>query len=433
MEVDSSTRFSFSKLDTYKGCPRRYRYRYVDKIVRERRTVETFLGECVHGALEELYGRLQHGKTSSLDEILAVFGAKWKAGWSPEIVIHDKALSADDFKRVGEDCLRTYFGAHAPFSDDRSHEVEKKLGLSLAVDVDGTALECRIEGYLDRLSFPKEEPEAVEIHDYKTGGHLPTQEVVDANFQFDVYDLLVRSQYPRTKEVRVLLHYLRFNRVLSPSRDPRLDQTAKTRAVLESLIRSVRRDHAWEPHKSQLCDWCEYRDICPLWAHVEKVKALSSAAARKDDGVRLVDELGGLEEKKKDLKDELRRLEKVEEGLRALIFDYAGALMAAEGEKTFVVSGTEGEAVVSEKEELKFPTKTHAPDRLRELEGLLKDMAVWRDVSRVDTGLLVEGAKARRWDPEVLRAVEALIERFGRLVREKHLRFRRKKGEEEPG
>jgi hypothetical protein len=98
-----------------------------------------------------------------------------------------------------------------------------------------------------------------------------------------------------------------------------------------------------------------------------------------------------------------------------------------------VVAGTKGEVVVTEKEELKFPTRTHSPDQLAEFEGLLKDMALWRDVSRVDPHLLVDGLRRKNWGPEVLSAVEALVQRFAHAVKEKHLRFRRKKGEEEPG
>ncbi|MFA6316039.1 MAG: hypothetical protein WC943_01370 [Elusimicrobiota bacterium] len=60
-------------------------------------------------------------------------------------------------------------------------------------------------------------------------------------------------------------------------------------------------------------------------------------------------------------------------------------------------------------------------------------MALWRDVSRVDPHLIAEGLRQKKWGPEVLGVVEALVQRFGHPVREKHLRFRRKKGEEEPG
>ena len=40
LEEDRSSKFSPSKLGVYQNCPRRYQYRYVDKISRARKTPE---------------------------------------------------------------------------------------------------------------------------------------------------------------------------------------------------------------------------------------------------------------------------------------------------------------------------------------------------------------------------------------------------------
>lgn len=426
MDFESSTHFSHSRLETHKECPRRYLHRYVRKDKRERRTAETFLGGCVHRALEELYGQLQHGRVMPQAEVLKAFAGHWEEGWADAIEIHDKRISPKEFKGVGEECLRTYYEAHAPFDDGRAHEVEKKLSLPLAVDVDGEAGEYVIDGFIDRLSFPRGEPDLIEIHDYKTGAHLPTQPEVDGLSQFDVYDLLVRARYPGVKRVGVFLHFLRFGRTLRPSRDPSADRTGKTLEFLASCIKDVKRDRVWEPRFSHLCDWCEYRDVCPRWAHGEKVKTLTHEARLKDGGVRLVDELAALEEKKKKLKEELKDLDREEAEVRDALLEFASELGVS------AVSGTAGEAVISEKEECKFPTKTHSPEKLEELEGILKEMSIWKDVSHVDPHLLLQGLRERRWDPGALQAVSALIESFVHFVKEKHLRLRRKKGEAEP-
>ena len=55
MEADTSRKFSPSKLDTYKNCPRRYQYRYVDRIDRRERSAEAFVWTMVHAVLEDLY------------------------------------------------------------------------------------------------------------------------------------------------------------------------------------------------------------------------------------------------------------------------------------------------------------------------------------------------------------------------------------------
>jgi len=101
MESDLSSKFSPSKLATYQDCPRRYRYRYVDKIKREGQSVEAFVGSCAHKAFEELYKGLMHAKKMALDEVLAVFDEEWRSAWSDLVVIRNKGVSPEDWKNVG--------------------------------------------------------------------------------------------------------------------------------------------------------------------------------------------------------------------------------------------------------------------------------------------------------------------------------------------
>ena len=52
--------FSNSRLGTYEQCPLKYKYQYIDKIkVEEAKTVEAFMGSCVHEALEKHYRALK--------------------------------------------------------------------------------------------------------------------------------------------------------------------------------------------------------------------------------------------------------------------------------------------------------------------------------------------------------------------------------------
>ena len=148
IESDTSRKFSPSKLDTYKDCPRRYRYRYVDGLRRRVETAETLLGSSVHKALEELYAGIIHGRELSLDETLAVFDQAWSSGWSDAVVNRHKEYGPQHHQAAGRDCVRNYFSAYAPFKQDTTLAVEKRLGFSLRADGE----EFRIEGLVDRLA-----------------------------------------------------------------------------------------------------------------------------------------------------------------------------------------------------------------------------------------------------------------------------------------
>ena len=134
MEEDRSSKFSPSKLDVYKNCARRYQYRYVDKISRRRKTPETVVGVSVHAAFEELYGLVSGGKVPSLPDVHALYDKALDEEWDETVLLKDARFTHDDWKKVGRDCVELYYSAHAPFSEDRTVAVEKRVGFPLEVE-----------------------------------------------------------------------------------------------------------------------------------------------------------------------------------------------------------------------------------------------------------------------------------------------------------
>ncbi len=413
MESDSSTKFSPSKLNTYQDCPRRYRYRYVEKIKRGTQTVEAFLGTCVHTAFEKLYEQIGHGKLPPLEEILRAFEDEWSAGWSPDIEIKDRSYAPEDWKELGRECVKIYYDGHKPFDENRTVAVEKRVGFELMVD----GAPYRIEGFVDRLALGKDG--AFEIHDYKTGKTLPPQSDADSDWQLAIYDLAVRRDWPDTKAVRLIWHYVRHGKSLVSTRTP--EQLAALEGEIAALIRTIKQDHEFAPHKTALCDWCEYRDLCPLFAHGEKVASMSFEALKKDDGVRLVDQMSAAESKRKELRDKLREIERDEDALRDSLIRYA------EQHGVSAVAGLEGEVSITEKDEYHFPTKTSSPEALEALERELRASPLWKEVSHLDAKRLLDGYKRKEWPEALLKLAEDAVSRYAKRVKEKTVRFKRKK------
>lgn len=413
LESDTSRKYSPSKLDAYQNCPRRYRYRYVDKIERPSQSVEAFLGTCVHRAFERLYEDLSRGKRPSLEETLVVFNEAWDSGWSPEIPIKDGRYQAEDWKKLGQDCVRNYYEAHRPFDRDKTVAVEKRIGFPLTA----AGQEYRIEGYIDRLALG---PDGIfEIHDYKTARTLPSQADVDADWQLAIYDIAVRHNWPDARQVRLIWHFVRHGKDLVSSRSPQALESLKLE--LARLIERIKSDHAFQPKPSALCDWCEYRDLCPVFAHAEKVKNMALSELKDDEGVGLVDQLAALDAQKKDCRERLKELERDQKAVEAALVRFARARGLE------AVAGLDGEAWIVEKDELKLPTKTHAPHALEALEKELKASSLWEEVSHLDAHKLVEGYKKKLWDAETMSLVESLLERYAKRSREAVVRFHRKK------
>lgn len=402
-----SESYSPSKLSCYENCPRQYRFRYIDKIKRATQSMEAFLGTCVHTAFEKLYEDMAHGRRLSLDETLAAYEDAWQEGFNDGITV--RKYQPEDWRKLGRECVTLYFEANKPFDRDRTVAVERKVGFPLG--------DFKVEGYVDRLALAKDG--AFEIHDYKTAGTLPTQADKDADRQLALYELAVRELWPDTKEVRLVWHYVRHGKTIVSTRTA--EQREALRAEVHALVETIRHDHVHEPKKTALCDWCDYRDLCPLFAHGEQVAAMTLEQLKADDGVRLVSELAGLDGQKKELREKLRELERDQKAVEQALLRFASE------RKLSAVAGLDGEAVITEKDEWKLPTKTHSPDDYAELEAELKASAIWKDVSHLDAHRLLDAYKRKAWDERILGFIEGLLGRFGTRAKELAVRFHRKK------
>jgi len=71
--------YSFSQTQTFLQCPRKYQYKYVDKIQENEfeSSPDLILGHSVHAALERLYNQINVFKIPSKDELLAKFKEQW--------------------------------------------------------------------------------------------------------------------------------------------------------------------------------------------------------------------------------------------------------------------------------------------------------------------------------------------------------------------
>jgi putative RecB family exonuclease len=248
--------YSPSRISTYESCPRQYRYRYIDRIPREEESIEAFLGSRVHEALNRLYRDLLLEKHPHLDELLNYYDTEWRRRWHDQVRIVKQDNSIEDYKRLGERCLKDYHDAHKPFDRGLTLGLEHRVTSSL--DPVGR---YRIQGYIDRLVSVGSG--RYEIHDFKTSGRLPVQGVLDADRQLALYQLGVQGTWPEAKEIELVWHYLAFGKELRSRRTP--EALDRLKATTIALIDRIEADTEFRPIKSALCHWCAYKDICPVW------------------------------------------------------------------------------------------------------------------------------------------------------------------------
>jgi putative RecB family exonuclease len=415
MIEDHSSKFSPSKLSAYKDCPQKYKFRYIDGVKRKGQTVEQFLGTCVHKAFEALYEGLQQGRRMSQAEAASLFESEFNLGFAGLLPGHDgKPPVKEDWLQVGRDCIANYYRANEPFDQDRTVAVERRIGFPL--EIGGEVY--RIEGFIDRLALSNTD-EAFEIHDYKTAKTLPNQEHVDQDWQLALYEIAVRHEWPDTKKVRLVWHYVRHGKSLASHRE--FGQLQALRAEVAQTVEAIKKDHEFKPVESPLCGWCEYRAICPVFAHGENLLKLPPELRSADEGRQAVDAAERISERKRQLRAEIRDLETEEAKLEAQILRFA----EKHGYKA--VSGTEVDAVVVEKDIVRWPTKTHEAQKLAALEAELMAHPLWPSVSHFDGHRLLEGLKAQDWPEGWRKTAEDALTRYAQRARETALRLRKRR------
>jgi putative RecB family exonuclease len=385
------TVYSHSRLSCYEQCPQKFKLQYIDKVeTEEEETVEAFLGIHVHEALEKLYRDLEYQKMNSLKDLLGFFHEEWKKNWSDGIVIIKNEYTPENYVRMGEKYISDYYARYHPFNQGKTIALEQRILINL-----NEAGEYKLQGYIDRLTEAKDG--FYEIHDYKTNSRLPLADYIRTDRQLALYMIGVKKQYPDVKHVRLIWHFLKFDKEIDSTRTN--EELEKLKADTIKLIETIEQDETFETSPSLLCDWCEFKPLCRQWAHLHKIREKSENEYLKDSGVNLVNKYAEIKSKQKQMNDELdAEIVKLEEAIIAF----------AEKEQIDMVFGSQNKVRVTNYERYVCPEKD-SRERVQ-LEKLLKDQGKWLEVSQLNISALNKIIRWRQWDATVLDTIKEYVE-----------------------
>jgi putative RecB family exonuclease len=376
-EGNGMTVYSHTRLGAFESCPRKYWYGYIGKPpIEKAETIEAFLGQRVHEALEALYRRVMKGRVMAEDELLALYERHWKREWSDAVRVVRPDETAADYQAVGRKALSDYHRRFAPFDQARTLKVEARVQFTL--DDEGRYV---MGGYVDRIA--RRADGTFEVHDYKTSGRLPTQATLDGDRQLALYHLGVERMWQGIERVELIWHYLRFDMPIVSHRTP--EQLAGVKRSCIALIDEIeargKAEQDFPTKPSRLCDWCDFRSICPATRHAVALETAGPLAAGADEGLRLVDALAEAEAGLKAARQQERELEARREALIERLVAWARE-QGFEG-----VKGTQHRAEIRMKEVVEYPK---AGDDLREaFETALREAGVWDGVAALSHARLV--------------------------------------------
>lgn len=249
------TLYSHSRLSTFEKCRKQFELRYLLQVPQETEGIEAFVGKRVHEILERLYRFVAQGLVPSLERVLYRYHQNWTEAFEPaRIRIVRAGTEVAFYRRHGARCLENYYRRHYPFDADETLGLERPIRFHL--DEGGR---YAVRGIIDRIARARDG--ALEIHDFKTGRRVPSQEEVDRDRQLGLYELGIRARWREEGPVRLVWHYPLSNQVRVSTRSA-AQREALRRKTAEAIDR-IRAEERFEARPSALCGWCEFRDRCP--------------------------------------------------------------------------------------------------------------------------------------------------------------------------
>ena len=379
--------FSFSKIDAYDSCSLQFKYRYIDRVkVKVEDTIETFLGSRVHESLEKLYRDLKFERRLSIEELLDDFNTRWKDNWKDNIIIVHKDYTPENYRKMGERYISDYYRRHKPF--DRGIVIGLETRDKITLDEEGKYFyDIRIDRLMDMGDG------LYEVHDYKTSNKLPSQDSLEKDRQLAMYALWVKNHFKDFKKVRLVWHYVAFDKEMDSFRSD--NQLENLKREMLDKIREIEAAQEFPPHVSFLCQWCLYQEICPMWKHEKSLEEKPVNEYLNDPGLKLVDEYVKI---KKEWDTQKKSLERILEKLREAL------IQMSEKENIQVIHGTKNKIFVKSSESVKFPAKK--TDERQQLMDWLKNSGKFEDVADLDIYALSRIIKDRSWESPILEELD---------------------------
>lgn len=333
-------RISYSSLETYIQCPQKFKFQQIDRI-KTPKSKQTVFGTIIHSTLKFLHSN--RTVIPSFEQIQEHYKNIWN-----ENIFSDPEEQEIYFEQ-GQALLKNYYEGNN-FSALHIVDLETRFEVPFENHT--------LTGIIDRIDKIGEYQ--YEIIDYKTSKSLPSQEEVDKNLQLSLYRLGITNRWPNLKldQVTLSLYFLKHGIKLSTSRTK--DDLEATKVKISNVVSSIETKR-FEPIPSKLCDYCGYRNICPIWRH----KVMQQEIGIENEE-KLRETMKEFFELKNKIQQESQRLEE----LKALINEYC------DQNKIERVFGENGYITRTLQKRYTYDTN--------KVKNILQPLGKWEEVLRVD-------------------------------------------------
>ncbi|MCZ7681158.1 MAG: PD-(D/E)XK nuclease family protein [Sandaracinaceae bacterium] len=246
---------SASQLTAYTMCPRKYRFRYVDRLPSEHRPAALAFGRAVHSALEALHLARLDGASVDSARLVRIFRADWQAEVDQGLS-YKTDESANMLRWYGEHLVAEY----AKWLADRPLvAAEQPFEIDLVDPETGEVYDERIRGYFDVI-FRAEGADV--IGEVKTLARRYDEGTLARKIQLSAYAYAWRQMRGRDPTILVV--------ELLKQRQPQVVEATAERSTEDDAffvrlaldVADAIDAGAFPPNPGWSCGDCEYAKAC---------------------------------------------------------------------------------------------------------------------------------------------------------------------------
>jgi putative RecB family exonuclease len=303
-------------------------------------------------------------------------------------------MTVDDYIDNGRRMLTRFYERYQPFNQGTLIGAE----MSIPFHLPGTPF--NFVAKIDRLW--RNSDGAIEIADYKTG-RIPPLGLQDANLrgQMGLYQLAVQTAFPDFRDVEIALYFLKHDERLSCRFQPEeLDELTEQLRCEVLAVREAERLDEFPTREGALCNYCDYRTLCPAKRHRLILDGETGAQGKEKATAETAAELA---DKYIEANRRLRELTVECDALKADLQQAAKDL----GLEKF--AGALGAVSVKEKVEDKFITKSEAAGKVGDLNFLVRQWGFDAYFSLATGQFMKDGVRKGRLSDEQLAQLQDFI------------------------
>ncbi len=266
MPVKPINFLSYSQVQTYETCPKKYKYRYILKVPTPQNATLMY-GSIVHATLKAFYDLIKKnqqgfegfGSKPSVDDLKNIFTEKWEAmariGAFKSRTYKDKMFQRG-LTTLEEFYNKLYSDNQRPFLLEQPFKL--KIGKYTIAGIIDRVDYANVDGIMPTGEVGVKRP-IVDIIDYKTG-KTREQKEVDKDLQLAIYALAAKEVFkiePRSLSLMFVDQGLKVE--TDQEKMQKLEEKIKDQVItIGDKINSG--DYRATP--GFLCKYCEFRDIC---------------------------------------------------------------------------------------------------------------------------------------------------------------------------